>query len=108
MEIEAAVTCRFCPVQIEGTVNGLPFYFRARHDHWRMTIAKGDAVEASLGWQPALYEREEPYGTLGGYDAGYMELSEAEQFVRACLAEYFGIDVTWHLLMGQERDLDRA
>ena len=97
MEIEATLTCRYCPVQIEGTVNGLVFYFRARHDHWRMTIAKEDAVEASLGWQPALYNREEPYGTPGGHDAGYMELSEAEQFVSASLSEYFRTDVLWRL-----------
>ena len=105
MKIEAILTCRYCPVQIEGTVNGLPFYFRARHDHWRMTIAEGDAVEASLGWQPALYEREEPYGTPNGYDAGYMELSEAEQFVRACLSEYFRTDVRWHLAEVEYLDL---
>ena len=100
MEIEAALTCRYCPVQIEGTVNGFQFYFRARHDHWRMTIAEGDAVEASLGWQPALYERREPYGTPGGHDAGYMEVSEAEQLVSACLSEYSGTDVIWQLPAG--------
>lgn len=27
-----------CPVQSEGTVDGKPFYFRARGEHWSMGI----------------------------------------------------------------------
>lgn len=28
----------YCPVQAEGTVNGNPFYFRARHGDWSLHI----------------------------------------------------------------------
>jgi hypothetical protein len=28
----------YCPVQAEGTVNGYPFYFRSRHQHWALYI----------------------------------------------------------------------
>ena len=27
-----------CPVQAEGTINGVEFYFRARGDRWTFTI----------------------------------------------------------------------
>lgn len=42
----------YCPVQAEGKVNGKDYYFRARHDHWRMevegeVIAEGDHLYAS-------------------------------------------------------------
>lgn len=34
-----------CPVQAEGTINGEPFYFRARWDHWSLGVG-GDPVSA--------------------------------------------------------------
>ena len=33
---EYIVTCEACPLQIEGQVFGWTFYFRARHDQWRI------------------------------------------------------------------------
>ncbi len=38
VELEMETTCSSCPVQIEGTVNGYPFYFRERHGEWRFAI----------------------------------------------------------------------
>jgi hypothetical protein len=32
------VTCLSCPLQIEGHVDGFRFYFRARHNRWRLEI----------------------------------------------------------------------
>lgn len=29
-----------CPTQAEGTMGGNPFYFRARHGHWTLTVVK--------------------------------------------------------------------
>ena len=29
-----------CPTQAEGTMNGNPFYFRARHGDWTLTVVK--------------------------------------------------------------------
>jgi hypothetical protein len=69
-----------CPVQAEGTVNGVEFYFRARHAHWRMNIG-GDVVV-----NPA-WSYSEPYGE-GPHDAGWMEESEARGFI-AKAAEMF-------------------
>jgi len=56
-----------CPVQAEGTINGQPFYFRARGDSWRMNI--GD------------WSYEEDYGT-GPFDAGWMTEDEARAFIK--------------------------
>lgn len=64
-----------CPVQGYGTVNGKPFYFRARGDSWRMNIGGEDNItdpEWSYG---------EDYGT-GPYDAGWMTEEEARVFIR--------------------------
>lgn len=33
-----------CPLQIEGTIDGAPFYFRARGQHWTMGIGGDDVV----------------------------------------------------------------
>jgi hypothetical protein len=62
-----------CPVQAEGTVNGVPFYFRARGARWTMGIG-GDVV-GNPDWRVEL-----PYGT--DYEAGWMSLEEAEAFIR--------------------------
>lgn len=69
-----------CPVQAEGTIDGVPFYFRARHRHWGMGIG-GEPV-----CEPQWY-RERPYG-IGEFDAGYMPLEDAERFIRACAADF--------------------
>ena len=34
-----------CPVQAEGTVDGLPFYFRARGGEWTLSVAATPAGE---------------------------------------------------------------
>lgn len=60
-----------CPVQVEGTIDGLPFYFRARGASWSMSIAQdkdGDPVETFGGGPGWFYE--EPFGVWP--DAGYM------------------------------------
>ena len=33
---EFRITCEACPLQIEGKVEGKSFYFRARHERWRI------------------------------------------------------------------------
>jgi len=33
---EFRITCKAVPVQIQGTIDGHPFYYRARHGHWRL------------------------------------------------------------------------
>lgn len=70
-----------CPVQGEGTVNGHPFYFRARGNRWAMGIGGEDPV-----MQPLWY-MDQPYGDEP-YAAGYMPLSEAEAFIRSAAAKW--------------------
>ena len=62
-----------CPVQAEGTVNGEPFYFRARGCWWSMSIGQ-QPVDAP-NWH---FEQE--YGK-GPYDAGWMPEDEARGFI---------------------------
>ena len=70
-----------CPVQGEGTVDGKPFYFRARGESWSMSIGGPDVVGA-----PEWYW-EEDYGT-GPFDAGWMRDEEAEGFLRAAAVRW--------------------
>lgn len=63
-----------CPVQAEGTIHGAPFYFRARGNHWSLSIG-GDDIIGDPDWF-----HEEPWGD-GPYAAGWMTEAEA----RACI-----------------------
>lgn len=36
--IDLHCTCPACPVQLEGTVDGAPAYFRERHGYWRFAV----------------------------------------------------------------------
>ncbi|CAH1688718.1 conserved hypothetical protein [Hyphomicrobiales bacterium] len=60
-----------CPVQSEGTVDGLPYYFRARGMHWALEIEEAPG---------STWRHEEPYGT-GPFDAGWMPEDEALSFI---------------------------
>lgn len=33
------------PVQARGTIDGRPFYFRARHEHWSLAVARDPGVD---------------------------------------------------------------
>jgi len=71
-----------CPVQGEGTINGEKFYFRARGEHWSMSIGeKEDSCYGpdSIYIDPVWYY-EEAYGTEM-FAAGCMEPEEAIQFI---------------------------
>lgn len=69
-----------CPVQIEGFVDGKPYYFRARGQFWTLGIG-GDPV-VSPEWQSGAHYSDEPYA------AGYMSLSEARGFLVESLKRY--------------------
>lgn len=78
----------YAPVQAYGTVEGHPFYFRARGDRWRFVIAHQNAIDAACGIEEALFERTEGYGVPGGFDAGFMEHDEAMNIILTCLWQY--------------------
>lgn len=63
-----------CPVQAEGTINGKPFYFRARGEEWSLSIGGEDVV-----CDPDWYY-EEPYGDEP-FMAGWMPEDEARKFI---------------------------
>jgi len=78
----------YAPVQAFGEIMGKQFYFRARFDHWCLTIAEHDAVNASCGFEPALFERTEAYGEPGEFEASYMDAGDALQFIQQSLVSY--------------------
>jgi len=68
-----------CPVQAEGTVNGVPFYFRSRHEKWEMHIGQ-DPLDASAWMLAQAYE--------GAPDtAGYITDVEARAFINYAASE---------------------
>ena len=62
-----------CPVQGEGTVNGVKFYFRARGSRWSMGIG-GDDLYGDADWY-----YEEDFGNWP--DAGWMTEKQAREFI---------------------------
>ena len=90
LELRMKRTCSAAPVQYEGTVNGRPFYFRARHDAWSFAIADthDDAVDASELWVPeGGFYREAKYGD-SEEAASYMPHKEAEHIITECARAY--------------------
>jgi hypothetical protein len=88
--VEMWRTCGACPVQYEGTVDGVPFYFRARGQHWTFGAGgetAGDAVEISMGYREDGFRLEEPWGEEM-YDAGWMDHADAEAIIARCIQEF--------------------
>ena len=85
MNLEVEYLGGNCPVQAEGTVNGVPFYFRARGQHWSFAIGP-DPVAVSLGWEEGFYRSEEWGDSL--FAAGWMEQNIAMKIIEKCAAEY--------------------
>jgi hypothetical protein len=81
------------PVQAEGTLDGHPFYFRARGDHWAFSLAQEpgldpvfiDSPDSALG---RGYFLEAPYGAPGSFAASYMPLGEARSLIDECARRY--------------------
>lgn len=74
-----------CPVQAEGTVNGSPFYFRARGMGWTFSVGE-DPVEVCCGYSEGFHYEEE-YGD-GPYAAGWMSEDEARAFIAKAAAMF--------------------
>lgn len=45
LSVNVTMTCEMMPNQFEGTVNGVPFYYRARHGYYALTIYPSDDSE---------------------------------------------------------------
>lgn len=81
------VTCGACPVQSEGTVDGHPIYFRARHDAWTLDIGQKGGDPHKSRWD------EEPgwqvFGDYGGtFDAGWMSGKHSRQCFLAAVESW--------------------
>lgn len=74
-----------CPVNAEGTVDGKPFFFKARGRHWSMGIGGADP-ELEPDWSM----REEWPG--GQFDAGWMTEDDARGCIDKAVAAYAGRD----------------
>jgi len=74
-----------CPVQAEGTVDGTPFYFRARWGSW--SLAVGENCVGAAESEDGVWVREREYGD-GRYDAGWMSVDEARAFLLEAAAAY--------------------
>lgn len=76
-----------CPVQAEGTINGLPFYFRARGEHMALSIAKTPAGDPMVGAE-CFYFCEE-YGDER-FAAGWATADECREFIERAAKELLG------------------
>ena len=73
-------TCDAAPVQVEGSVGSVQFYFRARHDEWRFAIARDAGVD------PADLPDDHAGSKRGDFpDASYMPHETALAIIRECL-----------------------
>lgn len=75
--------CGLCPVQAEGTFDGVPFYFRARGEHWSCHVGGSYDLGADdcLYGPGAAWLYEEEYGDGERYSAGWMTETEARAFI---------------------------
>lgn len=73
-----------CPVQAEGTIDGVPFYFRARGRRWSMGIG-GDPV-GEPEWLCQCSWGDGPGDNR--FAAGWMSEVEALRLIEWCAAEY--------------------
>lgn len=71
----------FCPVQAEGTINGHPFYFRARHEEWTLGIAEWGQDPIDIDFEHQGYFVLQPYGE-GPEEAGYMTHEVARAIIQ--------------------------
>ena len=85
MTIEIAWIGGNCPVQAEGTIAGQPFYFRARGEHWSLSVGGEDVVGAPLWYY------EEGYGD-GPYDAGWIPEDKAREFIAAAAQRFLAAE----------------
>ena len=69
-----------CPVQIEGTIDGIAYYFRARGSRWSVGIGGEPVAAPEWRW-------EDSYGP-DVFAAGWMTLSEARGFLFGALARW--------------------
>lgn len=81
MKYEIAWIGGNCPVQAEGTIDGKPFYFRARGEHW--TVGIGADPVGVPDWHYGEDYGDEPFA------AGWMSEGEARAFIEKAVQRYY-------------------
>lgn len=73
----------YCPVQAEGTVDGKPFYFRARHTTIFLGIGGADLYfRPEWGWAIEYHEEDRLFG------AGYLPHPKARAYIEEFVGYY--------------------
>lgn len=78
----------FCPVQADGMVDGLPFYFHARFNRWVFAVASsqhGDPVRVAAGIEPG-FSLQRTFGHDN--DASFMSHLQAKALI-VTSAQYY-------------------
>lgn len=75
-----------CPVQATGTIGERGWYFRARGQHWSVTI--GALVDSYVSERDADLDVIGPCDDVRPYSAGYMKDDESERHLRCALHLY--------------------
>lgn len=82
----------WCPVQAEGTVDGLFAYFRARGAGWTFTVTETRQAAVTGPWFDTvgiLFDVGGAYDPDGtGYGGGYMPEDMAERIIREQIAAF--------------------
>ncbi|AHE56055.1 hypothetical protein [Sphingomonas sanxanigenens] len=81
-DIEIASIGGYCPVQAEGSVDGQPFYFRARGEEWQLHIGPREDWFSGREWWIEVPWTGETYG------AGYMPHDQAARLIVAGIAAW--------------------
>ena len=86
-------TTTAAPVQAEGTIAGRPFYFRARHDAWTLSVADQPGsdpvdIDSAAAAEGRGWFRSGSVGMRREERASYLSVEEATEIIRRCAAEY--------------------
>jgi hypothetical protein len=77
-----------CPLQAEGTIDGVPFYFRARGRRWAMSIGQDPVgILSTIETKPGEWFAECTWGAER-FAAGWMPEDEAKRLIEWCAGEY--------------------
>ena len=76
------------PVQAEGTIDGIPFYFRSRWDRWTFGVASLKQPDPVLVESEGdAFFRTEKYRKYR-FSASFMPLNEAKEIIERCILAY--------------------
>lgn len=76
----------YAPVQAEGRVNGLPFYWRSRHEHYSLSVAADPGGDPLHVHEEGGYYRRYRYGS--GHAASWLPPRTARRLLLRTLADY--------------------